>query len=78
MAKQHSSSMFNSYSVSENKKFTGRTRCRLPERFASTWPNLIIASDVRGHGEWLHCCSRLPLQLASASCRLFAYAFHAF
>jgi len=51
---------------------------RLPERFASAWPELIIACDVRGRGEWLHRCSWLPLQLACAAYRLFAHAFNAF
>jgi len=54
------------------------TRCRLPERFASAWPELIIACDVRGRGEWLHRCSWPPLQLACAACRLFAHTFHEF
>jgi len=40
--------------------------------------SLIIACDVRGHGEWLHRCSWLPLQLACAAYRLFAHAFHVF
>jgi len=47
----------------------------LPERFASTWPDVIIACDVRGHGEWLHHCSWPPLQLACAANRLFAHTF---
>jgi len=37
------------------------------------WPELIIACDVRGRGEWLHRCSWTPLQLACAAYRLFAY-----
>jgi len=54
------------------------TRCRLAERFASAWPELIIhvACDVRGRGEWLHRCSWPPLQLACASYRLFAHALY--
>jgi len=39
-------------------------------------PELIIACDVRGHGERLHRCSWPPLQLARAAYRLFAHAFH--
>jgi len=31
----------------------GSTRCRLPGSFASAWPELIIASDVRRRGEAL-------------------------
>jgi len=45
----------------------------MPERFASIWPELIIAYDVRGHGEWLHHCSWLPLQLA---CTAYALPTH--
>jgi len=51
--------------------------CGLPERFASAWPELIIACDVRGRGEWLHRCSWPPLQLAYAAYKLFADAFQA-
>jgi len=52
-----------------------KTRCRLAKRFASAWPELIIACDVRGRGEWLHRSSWPPLQLACAAYRLFAHAF---
>jgi len=45
------------------------------DRFASAWPELIIACDVRGRNEWLHCCRWPPLQLACAAYRLFAHAF---
>jgi len=54
------------------------TRCRFSERFASAWPELIIACDVRGRGEWLHGCSWPPLQLACAAYGVFAHAFLAF
>jgi len=47
----------------------------MPERFTSAWPELIIACDVRTHGEWLHRCSWPPLQLACTADRLFAHAF---
>jgi len=50
-------------------------RCRFPQRLASASPELIIACDVRGRGEWLHRCSWPPLQLASAAYKLFAHAF---
>jgi len=60
------------------RRYIVKTRCRLPERFASAWPELIIACDVRRHGEWLHWCSWLPLQLACAAYRLSARAFNAF
>jgi len=52
-----------------------QTRCRLSERFASAWPELIITCNARGHCEWLHRCSWPPLQLACAAYRLFAHAF---
>jgi len=55
-----------------------KTKCWLLERFASVWPELIIACDVREHGELLHRYSWPPLQLACAAYRLFAHAFHAF
>jgi len=54
------------------------TRCRLLERFASAWSELIIDCDVRGRGEWLHRYSWPPQQLAGATYRLFAHTFHAF
>jgi len=52
-----------------------QTRCLSAERFASAWPELIIACDVRGRGKWLHRCSWSPQQLACAAYRLFAHAF---
>jgi len=55
-----------------------QTSCQLPERFASEWPELMIACDVKGRGEWLHRCSWPPLQLACAAYRPFTHAFHVF
>jgi len=51
---------------------------RFARRFVSAWPELIIACDVRGRGEWLHYCSWPPLQLACTAYRLFSHAFDAF
>jgi len=51
------------------------TRCQFLKRSVSTFPELIIACDVRGRGEWLHCCSWPPLQLNCVAYRLFAHAF---
>jgi len=52
-----------------------QTRCRLSERFASAWPELIIACAARERGEWLHRCSWQPRQLACAAYRLYSHAF---
>jgi len=41
------------------------TRCRLPEKFASAWPELIIACDVKG--AWRVAA---PLQLVATAVSL--------
>jgi len=58
----------------EQFSLTTKTRCWLPERFASAWPKLIIACDVRGRGEWLHRCSWPPLVRPIGS--LLAHSMH--
>jgi len=48
------------------------TGCRFLERFASAWPELIIACYGRRNGSWP------PLLLACAAYRLFAHELYAF
>jgi len=70
---KHNTQTLKTYKIFKNIR--NQTRCRLPESFPSAWPELIIACDVKGRGEWRHRCSWRLLQLACAAYRL-TYSKH--